>query len=356
VPAATAPPAEAAAKPEEVKYEPLEKVKEQIRDTIASQKAAEKIEEIFGDLSSQMRRYAAERADYEARDKNDTTLKAPAPFPFAELAKKYAVEARELPLVTTAEAAAEDIGKVSRIVPDNRSPMGFRSEAFAEFAFSDSLPAYKYTQGSDPEGNGFLFWKTEEQKPYVPKFAQVREKVLAAWKMIEARAIARKRADELAAQARTANKPLKEAFADQAGLKVIDTGSFTWMTTGNVPQDPSAGAPRISQIEGVVRIGDAFMQTVFGLQAGQVGVASNHPQDTVYVVRLAEYEQPLDQLRDEFAREPAGVYMVAATTDRQQMFQTWINDLEKEANIHWLRTPDVIRQNESEEPQGQASL
>jgi hypothetical protein len=168
--------------------------------------------------------------------------------------------------------------------------------------------------------------------------------------------VARKRGDELAAQARAANKPLKEVFADQSGLKVIETGSFTWMTTGNVPQDPSSGAPRISEIEGVERIGEGFMETVFGLQAGQVGVAANHPQDTVYVVRLAEYEQAVDQLRDEFARERPGLYMMAAGADQRQMYQSWISHLEKEANIHWVRNPDITSQSDVESPLEQASL
>ncbi|MGD9719658.1 MAG: hypothetical protein AB7O59_00390 [Pirellulales bacterium] len=344
--AAVEPPAE---KPAEPKYEPLEKVADQIRDSLASQKAAEKIDEIFGQLQSEMRQYADERDIYETRRETDTTAQPPQPFPFAELAKRHGVEAKELPLISATDAAAEDIGKVARIVPDRRSQFGFRQEPFVDFAFASTLPTYRANVVSDNEGNGYLFWKTEERESYVPKFEDVREKVLAAWKLIEARPLAHKRADELAAQARAANKSLKEVFDGSADLKVIETGSFSWLTGGNVPQDPSGGPVRISEIEGVAYAGPAFMEKVFGLQVGEVGVTHNVPEDTVYVVRLAEFEQTIDQLREEFAKEPAGMYLAVARPSRMQMYESWIEGLEKQADIRWVREADVAQRRAPEE-------
>ena len=92
--------------------------------------------------------------------------------------------------MTAVEAAGEDLGKVSRIVQDLRSQFGFRSEPFVEFAFSASMPTYRPNVVTDNEGNGYLFWKTEEVATHVPTFAQVHDKVLAAWKLIEARPLA----------------------------------------------------------------------------------------------------------------------------------------------------------------------
>jgi hypothetical protein len=245
--------------------------------------------------------------------------------------------------VTAAEAAAEDIGKSYKLLQDRRSQFGFRTDSFAQYAFSTSVPRYKPTTMDDTDGNAYLFWKTEEVASHVPKFDQVREKVLAAWKMIEARSVARKRAEELAAQARAAGKPLKELFASDQGLKVIETGSFSWMTRGNVPQDPSGGQVRTSQIEGLQYIGDDFMKTAFGLAPGQLAVASNHPQDTVYVVRLAEFDQPIDALRADFAKENPAMYMAVAQPRFTEMYLAWISELEREADVHWVRTPDERR-------------
>jgi hypothetical protein len=176
----------------------------------------------------------------------------------------------------------------------------------------------------------------------------VHDKVLAAWKMIEARPLARKRAEELAKQATEAGKPLAEVFADQAGLKVIDTGSFSWLTRGNVPENPMGGPLRISQIEGLQHLGDSFMETVFSLQAGATGVAANEPKDTVYIVRASEFEPGVDQLRDQFAKEPPNSYRAIGEADRYNMYTTWVDNLQAEANIHWLRDPDPVRRRTSD--------
>ncbi|MEX2113510.1 MAG: hypothetical protein WD845_10005 [Pirellulales bacterium] len=344
--------AAADAKPAEPRYEPLEKVRDQIRDSLAGQKAAERIGEIFDELQSEMRRYADQVDIYNTREETDTTARAPEPFPFAELAKKYAIDAAELPLVSATEISSEELGKVARIVADRRSQFGFRRETFPEFAFSESLATYKATVVNDAEGNGFLFWKTKEQEAYVPTLDKARDKVLAAWKMIEARPLARKRAEELAKQADAANKPLKEVFADQPELKVLESGSFSWLTRGNVPENPMGGPVRISEIEGLEHIGNGFMEAVFALPAGTTGVAANEPQDTVYVVRVSEYEPELEQLRDQFAKERPQTYMTVAQTDRYEMYTTWVDNLEKEARIHWVRTPDLAR-NESDEDEAE---
>jgi hypothetical protein len=256
-------------------------------------------------------------------------------------------------LATLVEAQGEDLGKTFRTV-------GFRREPYIQFAFSESLPRYKANVVEDNDGNLYLVWKTDERAAYVPKFADIHDKVLAAWKMIEARPLARKRAEELAAQARAAGKPLKEVFAGNDKLKVIETPSFSWMTMGNVPQDFTRNQPRISQIDGVEHVGTEFMQAVFNLAAGAIGVASNHPRDTEYVVRLAEYEKSVDELRDEFAKEQPALYMAVAMTDQRQMFSTWLENLEKEADVHWLRQADTARgqstSDEEEVPREEAGL
>ena len=338
--------AETSPQPEQ-RYEPLEKVQDQIRDTLASQKAAARITEIFDELQGEMRRYADEREIYETRRGTEANLQPPKPFPFAELAKKHDIVAKELPLVSAADAAAEDIGKVSRITQDRRSQFGFRQEPFVEFAFRPSLPDYRPDVVSDNEGNSYLFWKTQQKESYVPTFDQVREKVLAAWKMIEARPLARKRAEELAAQARAAVKPLADVFEGDEGLQVLNAKSFSWMTTGAVPFNPQGGPVRISEIEGVSYPGDEFMKTIFDLPVGGVGVTTNEPQDTMYVVQLEDYEQTLEQLRDSFATEPPARYLAVAQPERSEMFAAWIDGLEKDADVRWVRSPDVARNQSS---------
>lgn len=335
VPAADQLPAgDAAAKPEEIKYEPLEKVKDTIRDSIASTKARDRITAIFEELQAAMRHHADER-DAESASK---TPKPVAPLPFEQLAKEKGVEAKALNLVTSREAAATDLGQVQRAV--RRGQFDFRAVPFADFAFSDSFVTYKPETGTDGEGNEFLFWKTEEKAAYVPTLEQARDQVVLAWKTIRARELARKRAEELAGQARAANKPMSETFANQGELKVTETKPFSWLTIGSVPFDFSGAQPRISEVDGVDRPGQNFMETVFGLTPGQVGVAMNEPENMVYVIRLVEFDRPAEELRTDFAAEPPTRYMNVATDQRRDVYLAWLDDLNRAAKVHWVRPAD----------------
>jgi hypothetical protein len=348
--ATTEPPADTSAeKPaEEIKYEPLEKVQDTIRDTIAGEKANARMIEIFDELQAAMRRYADDRDLFAARpDAKASAAQAPV-FPFEALAKSKNVEAKALDMVTSAEAGSSDIGQVQRTV--RRSQFDFRNEPFNEFAFAESLVRFKPEAGQDGEGNGYLFWKTDEKPAFVPPLDTIREKVVYAWKMIKARDLAQKRADELAGQARAAKKPLAEVFTGQPDLKVTETSPFSWLTTGNVPQDPFGSQPRLSEVDGVEHPGEAFMKAVFGLSPGEIGVASNNPQDTYYVVRLVDYDRPTEELRNEFAVEPPTRYMAVADADRREIYRSWLADLEREAKVHWLRPADsVSRRDEADE-------
>lgn len=336
-------------KPEEIKYQPLEKVRDLIRDNLAGNKANEKMAKTFEELQGVMRRFADDRDIYNAR--KEKTGKPPV-FPFEELAKQHGLEAKSLDMVTATEAADTDIGKVNRITM--ASSFNIRRQPFNEFAFADSLVTYRPEAGQDDENNGYLYWKTDEKAAYVPTLEQIRDQVVLAWKSIQARELARKRAEELATQARAANKPLTEVFAAQKDLPVTESDWFSWLTTGAVPLDPTGGQPRISEVEGVTYPDDDFMKAVFHLNAGEVAVAPNHPQAIYYVVRLAEYERPLDELRNDFALEPPPRYMMVADRDRRKLYLDWLAGLNEQAKVHWNRPADAevrrVASNQSDMP------
>jgi hypothetical protein len=94
------------------------------------------------------------------------------------------------------------------------------------------------------------------------------------------------------------------------------------------------------------------METVFKLAPGEVGAALNHPQDTAYVVQVESYERPLDELRKDYAIEPPMRYLSVALPDQRKIFVAWLQDVNKEAGVHWLRTADTAarRQTGDEAP------
>lgn len=334
---------------EEPKFQPLEKVQDTIREALARQKAREKVAKIFETLAGTMRRYAGDLADYEARKGVSPNAVAPQPLDFAALAKENGIEAKQLPLVTAAEAAQEDIGQSRMTVQDQRSRFGYRLSNFSEFAFSDSLPAYRPASEQDGDNNFYLFWKTADEAAFVPKLEDIKDKVVYAWKLIKARDLALKRAEEYATQARGANKTLKEVFGSQENLAVTETPWFSWLSTGNVPFGPSAGQPQISGVEGATNVGTSFMETVFSLAPGELGVAMNHPQTVAYVVRLGEFEQGLDQLRQDFAVEPPARYMLVGLPIQQLTYTKWLQDLNASARVKWIRPADAAVQRRASE-------
>ena len=176
-----------------------------------------------------------------------------------------------------------------------------------QYAFQ-SLAKFRCGKVDGPQGRQgqpLLFWKTEDEKEHVPKFEDkgIRAEVLRAWKLIHARDIALKAAETLAAEARKADKPLKQVFADRPERHVILPSKFTWLNFPNVAHGWQQPA-RLSAVEGVDMPGWDFMREVFGLQQGQVGVAFNAPKTIAYVVRPSQFTPSYDVLRPQFETEP----------------------------------------------------
>jgi hypothetical protein len=114
------------------------------------------------------------------------------------------------------------------------------------------------------------------------------------------------------------------------------------MTRGATPT--GFGAPTLSQVPGVEGAGHEFMESVFRLQPGQTGIAVNEPQDTVFVVRLLQQTPDEEKRREDFLR--AGVTFDTfhmAFSDREQLVQDWYQDIERQYNVQWKRTPELPR-------------
>ena len=195
----------------------------------------------------------------------------------------------------------------------------------ARYAFL-TLAKFQPTESMDLLGDGYLFWKTEETKDRVPAFTDkgVREGVLRAWKMIRARSLALKEADALAAEARQAQKPLKQAVAARPDLRVIMPPAFSWVTFGNMPLGSAPRAARISNVVGVDMAGEEFMRTVFHLEPGQIGVAMNAPKTMAYLIRLDEVKPSQEVLWKEFEVDDFSKYAPAALSDQRQIVGAWL--------------------------------
>jgi hypothetical protein len=329
-------PATAAKKePPPPRYKPLEKVRDEIHRELAHQKVLELLEH----LRQQFQEYHSDLAIYDSQGAEENT-KPPVRPSFKELAKKTGMEARDSGgLLNVFQTRELDIGS---------SLIEGRSE-FVNVVYQ-KLPDFLPKISSDLAMNEYLFWKTKETPEKVPEWTDkgVREQVLAAWKLEQARSIAEKEAERLAKIARQSKQPLEKVLAKRPHVRVYQSDPFTWLTEGAIPGAMSGAQPEISPIraagaasgvEDAVQVpGSGFMQAVFHRDRGEVGVAMNQPETTVYVFRVTEmtpasWENFVSEVTESYGLFPV-VYR-----DVERADQAWRKSIEAAAGLKWERPP-----------------
>jgi hypothetical protein len=320
----------------EVAYEPFEKVEEDIRKTLASDKANRQIDEIFQGLIAKMREYSSARGEYEVSKEDNPDLEEPEPLDLAAMAAAKGVTAKETDLISADELEAETgLGKSFSFVLDQRSRFGYREVPFLDIGFTDRR--FKPEPTEDRDGDRYLSWKVQETPAGVPDLEEVRKEVIRALKLIEARKMAVAAAERLAKEARESKKPLSEVFAGREGMEVVKADPFTWMTVGNLPFDPGANQPRLSDVHGVEAPGEEFMEAVFNSSPEQISVALNEPKTVAYVVQVDGFEPPREDLRQEFLVEDFRKYARLAMNEEQVQYFDWLRWLDRQAGVTWLK-------------------
>ena len=185
----------------------------------------------------------------------------------------------------------------------------------------------------------------------MPELSEVRKEIVEFWKRQQAFVAAKAEAKSIADDANGA-KPLADSLDDKSAERVFETLDFSWMTHGAVPG--GMAPPTISEVmvdgggeegvdERVEMAGRDFMEAVFALTPGEVGVAANQPQTMVYVARMISETPPKDERKQNFLQSGVSMdtYQIAAG-ERQQLLRKWYEDLEQEFELKWKRTPEFF--------------
>jgi len=323
----------------EMTLRPLAEVADQIRQQLTRERATATIDEIFSALAGDLTAYAEDRAVWQAR--GDSGTPEPVAPDIKKIAEKQGLVAEQSDWVAAPAAAeAGGIGGSFEFVPDPGSRFGIRQQRWLEMIFAEGSIALRPITSRDAEGNRYFSWKQDEQEERVPSFAEARETVEKAWRIVEARPLAQQRAAEIAAAA--AERSLAETVGKEQAEAVRTVGPFTWLTQGSA----GFGAPpRISQPKDLVFPGEAFMQVVFATSAGMSASAFNEPQTICYALRVITSEPDEAELRTRFASsrgEPQRVAMVAQEAFAD-VFRNWIEGLEASAGLTWNREPRQMR-------------
>ena len=353
-----------------------------VGQSIRQELATETIIKNFDALKKQIKAYRGELLRYEPR-------KGAAPKP---LDLKRLAEERDLTFTRTKLMTASEISKT----PLGGSRVG--STPFTQHAFSGGQYEVNSSQAS---GKMYLFWKVDETKlrPDEPEkgdkadhwhgileFADsgVRKEVLRQWKMVQARDIALKAAEELAKKVRDKDT-MKAAFSEQPDLIVIRTSPFTWMTLDYEAMQrvmirlgrlvaTSTFTRSIGNADpegpGIDNLGQPFMRKVFSMSEGEVGTAMNYSNEIVYLIRVENFDfrnrmdilidtDPVsqgearktakDNAWDNFLANnpPEPTYLSAdayyrdvAQFDKGEAFLAWREQLIEYAGLEWLEPAD----------------
>jgi hypothetical protein len=319
-------------------FEPLEKVADDVRNRLASEAAAKRIDAVFTAVTADFARYAEDLALWQAQVAGAGSR--PQPPNVESIAKKQGLESGRLERVSAGDAvAAGGLGTSFELSLDQNSPMGFRQVSWDEMVFAPTASLWRPAGTRDVAGNRYLSWKTDDQPAFSPTFDKAKSDVERAWKIVEGRPLARKLAEELAKQA-VDGKTLESAVAARTEgpkLAAATVGPFTWMARAGT----FGTAPTLAQPDGLSMPGEEFMKAVFALEPGQTAVAFNEPRTVCYAIRLVSYEPDQEKLREQFV-DPGFDQRRIAVLARQQegdAIGRWIEDVERRYALQWKRSP-----------------
>ena len=332
-PAATAP-ATADAPAQQAEFEPLDKVRDDIVKRLTDEAVDKRISAIFDAVKTDIAKYGESLALWQVA--GDGAGPAPAPPDVKKIAAAQGLEGGTSDLLNATQAvAAGGIGGSFELAASRE--LGMRQQRWIDTIFGGGAQMLQAVTSRDIDGNRYVSWKTEDQPEFTPSFQSARDDVLRAWRIVEARPLARKAAEELVAEAKEGTT-LEAVAASRGGLEVEKVGPFNWLTRGTAP---FGSAPELSQPDGLAMPGEELMQAVFALEPGESTVAFNEPQTVCYAIRLGSFEPDEAQLKELFiaaAKDPRRLAAVAED-DTRQVYDRWLESIEKKHAVSWKREP-----------------
>jgi|GEM_PF-1611039 len=309
-----------------VKYQPLAEVRDQIRRQLATEKAVQQLKTTVDRLFTRMRAtynpYGEQRAIAKAQGS-----KMPAPpkqlASLTNLAKEYGLIYEHTPLLSRVQLARESL--VGKAMDAQTGRASVTQRMLGKQDLYDPLLA------KDIDGNWYVVIKVEDVPRHVPKFDEIRDQVLAAWKARQASKRALEKAEGWATEVLASNESFGDFFrakqlADHSKVEIVTTDLFSWLTFGATPAEMQRG-PRLGEAPPLVAVGPNFMTKAFEIKKGEVKVLQNYDRSQAYVARLHQRQRSEEELHKLFLTEANSWFGARfATTARWQQFQRQVFD------------------------------
>ena len=322
-------------KTEESQVIPLEEVQDEIRKTFAQQRAAERMEDVLKGLVSVMRDYAEQISAWESNDADSESSDDAGPRPevpdMQAIAQEHGLEFQKTVLLSYFELDEMELGQSVGVLDGQR--LSFT-------AFSTALDSYLPLLTKNYDGNHrYLAWMVEESPAVEAQMEDIRDEVERVWRIQKARQLARDEAQRLADQVTQSGQTLRQFFSAEDSPEVSESDPFSWLTIGSTPVARNVRL-RLSEVAGVDGAGSNFMQAVFHLKTGEVGVAMNHAQTVAYVVRVDSHRITQRQLQDNFLLTSMPAAAQVRQANLQNILSSLLRDLEAATDLHWVLPPD----------------
>ena len=268
----------------ERKYKPLTDVAETIKSSLAEPIADAKMREALKQAKYVVDDYFSDLDIWENDNPKERGEKPAAPD-FEALAKKHNLQLKQTGLVDREEMELTPFGNMQQQMRRGRQPQMVKLGNVV-FAQARSIKLYEVlVYESVLEPDIYVFWLSENDKPYVGDFKECKDEVTEFWTKQKAFELAKKEAESISNKVNDdRGSKLTELYPDRA----LQTGEFSWFDT---LQEAALGKPG-----NVEKPSDDFMATAFTLDKLEAGVGVDRDRDTIYVIQSISGNLPLNEL------------------------------------------------------------
>jgi hypothetical protein len=317
-----------------VRYRPFAEVRTQLELDLSHEKAREAIDRMFSAVRDAMYKFSdvyneVVDENKEKKLQGDAALKAQPPRPdLRPIAKQSGLTLETSPLLS--KEAAANYGEIGQ------AHVGFTragDRTFVDEMFSMPVILFEPIDLMNEKGRAFLAWKIADNPPHVPPLAEIRPEVVYFWKLEQARPLAQKAADEIAAKARQAGGTLTIEIA--GSRPIFATAPLAKLEASMLPMPGqfSPLRPRPTEIPEIADPSDELRDLLFELEPGEVAVAADMPKSHYYVMALNK-RYPVSYVAlygstGQFMEMKVNVLQEA----RERLYNSWMDRLRTEAGL-----------------------
>ncbi|MEN1681035.1 MAG: hypothetical protein AAGJ46_15715 [Planctomycetota bacterium] len=336
----------------EVKYLPLDEVREEIRLKLAEAEARDQLPDRMAEIIAPLKR-AYDEYDFQMDELEDDDPRPDPPAVLTDLksfAEENGLEYSETADLAGIELRDSDLGRTFDFTrTDSRTggPLPLVMRIFGETKLQLFRPIVTYevtfTRERVPQPiNGFIVIKQMDEPRKTPELDEIRADVVKAWKQEQAAELAMARAKEAAEEAKKQGVSLRDLLASDSKAEVVETDPFSWRSTGMFG---ARRRPTMSQPEKIVAAGPDFMKTVFELGPGELGAVLNHDHTVAYTVRVVQHMSSRAELRSDFLMVGETEHRIYGLGSRYRgevnaaINKLLFGDAEGDGMLDWKRDP-----------------